>query len=95
MDIDAVRRQGYARAQPEWGWGTQGGLSGFYIVDEMIGGSCAMMSSCYLSDARGKIWARFQDGDSEGICDVLPQTLPIQGFSDSAALEVWKGDRGK
>lgn len=70
--------------------GVFGGSGGNYLVQEMIRGSCGMMSACHLVDLQVKVWNLFHQGDVEGAREVLLQTLPVQMLWHQLGIQVPK-----
>ena len=58
--------------------GVFGGSGGYYLVQEMLRGSCGMMSACHLVDLQVKVWDFFHRGDVDAAREVLLRTLPVQ-----------------
>lgn len=58
--------------------GVFGGSGGYHLVQEMIRGSCGMMSSCHLVDVQVKVWDLYHQGDMDGARAALLEIVPIQ-----------------
>ena len=58
--------------------GVFGGSGGNYLVQEMMRGSCGMMSACHLVDIQVKVWDLFHQGNVDAAREALLQTLPVQ-----------------